>query len=571
MEPQIDYSRALPSEIWDQILACLDPLFIEHWCLLMLVSRFWRQVVSRQARRIVIHRVPKATRATVSLRLESCANLRAVRLLPPSTSQSSRNVYSVDLKSVLMRLPLLELVQLEEFSLVGSEWSPNLDLFLSHSRNFPNLRTLSLSGASAALWPAITAALQDFPNLRELCVSSVLLAVPSGESLVPVEQATFPCLEALQLDSIEHFRNFSAPHLTRLSLSSASSESLSFGERHFTTLFCVLESLEILDLSGTKVETAGATLSPGNFGKLHTLVWNHAKSPIHLSFLFELPSLTKLETIGCDLVSPPPPPSTTSQNDFSIVSSTSLRSWTLSPNSSRFTFAVLQLVPNLVQLHVTLLYANSPHITKLESFLNSLSAVSQFAFTEDLYLSDNKISSFVSRMSFGNRLTSLNLSSTAVKGYCLKHFTTYAPHISSLKLRKCEWFLAEQLKQVLLWTGLTELDLSGTQAIRTTDLSNVIAKISTLTNLRISHIENIWTPHLRLLEPLRELRRLEQVLYNRGNDFASFGLLKGLWPKLTVFVLEPTSYRNLSILAESFGPLVDIIHQEQSSRSELEV
>jgi len=593
MDSLIDLTRSLPAEVWAQVLECLDVLSIHDWRTLMLVSTFWRNVVSRQVRNIYIFHSWKTKTKSSSFPAAVCANLRSIRMLPPLPLNHSSSPYVLDMNWIASVVPLFDLMKLEEVVIVGCERVIDLDLFLSRAKAFPNMRRLDISGVGDWEWPScVMTALGSWSSLRSLSfassgddgpanrvISSLSEQKPKNEWLLKLDG-----VETLKIDSVLRLRNLSLPNLTSLSLCFPAPGHLSLDGRTFSTLFSAFQHLQTLDISESGVGTLGLPSGAASyFPTLSSLKWKNAKVPIMLDFILRLPSLEHLVTTGSHLVPPPVRSSSSSSSSSAHILSPhvhdhsrsyvsqhsndelpmckSLLHWTLSPYGQDFSFAVLQLVPNLVHLHVMMGYLNPLRVEKLSHFLNSHPSLSRFGFTHDFLFSDEKLAPCISRVSFGNRLTWIDFSASALKGGCLALYSTFTPHLSSLILRDCRHFEAFHFKHLLVWKNLVQLDLAGTQALRTTDLSDVIAKLSTLTDLNISHIKSIWTAHLRLLEPLRDLSRLAHVLHDRGGEFASFHLVKGLWPKLHILVLEITSPRNCSILADVFGPLVKVVHE----------
>jgi hypothetical protein len=564
MESVNDFSKSLPSEIWQLILQFLGIVSFEQWQQFRSVSKFWYSVVSHQLVDLNLTTQAEAKKALEYDLRKFGQNLRSLRfdfdfLMERYDSDSNENHFPSRILDSLKELRRLEKLRIKRHINVFSN-----PTFIELSQYWPNLRSLRLDIQFDLNTTELEALLRSFPSLELLILdfqnfAHFKISTPSTltqEFEIVKEPLKLPCLETLRmpLESINFLLTFPLQNVTSLGLYLCNDVKSDANQ-----LLGMLPHLKLLDLTSSRLIKTDETQPPpdGLFTSLQTLIWDTSLTIVHLDYIFQFPSLTRLRTVNTSLKVPKTP----KPGSLPPPQMLKLTEWITGcydvNEQIYWSWAVLQLVPNLKRLVI-----NFP---KSETFKLARAHINELQHLKTLgivfaHVDESEIHRLLIKVKFWNQITQLYFDNVnCITDKTLMLLTKHAPNVIRLTISYGMGITSNSGPIIAQWK-LTYLDLSYCYKLGTPALKD-IAKIITLKYLDISGIPSVFTPHLRIFEPLVHLRYLGCL--NKSSETiilpTSLDSLIGLWPRLQTLKISPEY--DPKQLARVFGPFVTIIHE----------
>lgn len=623
MEVTTDPIRLIPTDVWARVLSHVECLSIAQWLSWRTISKQWCSSMYRLLSSLSVDYQLK-DRKPRKLRLELLSGgLRSFSLSGPIVPLVTLPVDTVDFLTNFSVSGLDTMLQIERLRLcnLGSLLEPST--LISASQHWPLLRDLSLKGIEVLDTDVLGQILANTPFLTRLSLQGVYgpMTTDNLDSMRSLEGQTAIKLESLstiELDDcpfslvtwlpLTHVR-----HLRLLNYRSVEASAFD--------LLRVLPDLETIELQESNV-IRFSSLSPqepnhahvsspvldllGGFSLFPALTRlvldeepHRVENPpplIDLSLIFQLPQLAYLSTWRCCLAAPTPPDLTLGETPPPLY--LPLKEWRVAPaiRGSSWTWAVLQLVPNLTSLTAASAYNwsyGAPIYPVIALGLTAATILGSGALPELKELNfraeindDGSLQSGGPPTSLHNavflgRLKTARFPSTKT-GLLLSMLNpavlerldvSHSDIESSLLLQElCTMGSAHRAPKDP--SGLTvpkisrsppystnfilrALDISSSKTLGPSCLSVIAKQFPNLEWLDVSYIPGIWATHLRYIEPMRCLTFIGHAVLNRPeHSISGFQTLKGMWPRLSVLKIEKRI--SVKMLATIFGPLVSL-------------
>lgn len=427
----------------------------------------------------------------------------------------------------------------------------SVESFISASPNWTRLQNIALLGVKDWHATQLKQLFNGLPKLSSVALSWDTHTTPYAKkyaktlchSLNDTNNAIDDGIQALSLIDCE-FTSFDL-----IDVSNLKTLSLYRSTPVLPSILFTCPTIHTLVLDWVKFDP-GALDPASLFPNLENLSWiTYNTAAVDMKFVLKLPKLRKLEIKASNVNAPqvgesPPTPCST------------LTKWKLCTNeaNARWSWALLQLTPSLKTLILDCFYKQAS-FARAGIFINQLSVLEKLEIWNCDLEGGALLDGLLQRRSMWEKLKKLTFKRCAKLTILdFRIMLKNSPNLICVELISCPQVDAKWITG-LSKLHLTRLVLDSCPELGTSILSR-IASLKHLQHLDLSNLPNIWTQHLRILEPLAGLRYLGHVQHERVSSKTTFNVLEGLWPRLEAFKVEMSA--NRQSLATTFGPLVKI-------------